>query len=335
MKALSLGLALAGSLCLLPAHAGDSTILPLDAKLDGYPYPYPVKYRKIVDPWHDLQGAYMDLAPAKPNGRAVLLLHGKNFSGAYWKETADALLEDGYRVVIPDQIGFGKSSKPVDYPYSFQSYGLQMRDLLDDLGIDRAAVVGHSMGGMVAARFTLMFPERVEKLVLVNPIGLEDWQRFVPYASVADVYAAELKKTPESIRAYMQKSYFDGQWKDDYDPLLALQAGWSIGPDKEVLARVSALTADMIFTQPVIHEFPDIKRPVLLIIGERDRTAIGKDRATPEVAAKLGQYQELGKAAAAAIPGAELVALPGIGHLPQAEAFPDYWKALEKFLSAE
>jgi pimeloyl-ACP methyl ester carboxylesterase len=327
MKLLSLCLALT-----LPLSAAED-IKPLDASLRDFPYPYEVKTLRVEDQAKELDLAYMDLRPEKANGRSVLLLHGKNFSGAYWKPTADKLAAEGYRVVIPDQIGFGRSSKPVDYQYSFHAYGLHMRALLDELKVERAAVVGHSMGGMVATRFALMFPDRVEKLALVNPIGLEDWKRFVPYASVDANYAAELKKGPEQIRDYMTKAYFDGKWKADYDPLLALQAGWSVGPDRELIARVSALTSDMIFTQPVVYEFGDLKVPTLLIIGQRDRTAIGRERATPEIAKTLGQYQDLGIAATKAIPGAKLVALPGIGHVPQYETFDDYWKALDGFIS--
>ncbi|QJE96213.1 alpha/beta fold hydrolase [Luteolibacter luteus] len=327
MKLLFLCLALA-----LPLSAADE-IKPLDAALRDFPYPYEVKTLRIEDQAKQLDLAYMDLKPEKANGRSVLLLHGKNFSGAYWKPTADKLAAEGYRVIMPDQIGFGRSSKPVDYQYSFHAYGLHMRDLLDKLEVKRTLVAGHSMGGMVATRFALMFPERVEKLVLVNPIGLEDWKRFVPYTSVDANYAAELKKGPDAIRDYMTKAYFDGKWKAEYDPLLDLQAGWAVGPDREWIARVSAMTSDMVFTQPVVYEFGDLKVPTLLIIGERDRTAIGKERATPEVAKKLGQYQELGKEAAKAIPNAKLVALPGIGHVPQYEAFDDYWKALDGFIA--
>ena len=334
MRILSICLALAVSAPLLPAQES-AGIKPLDAALTGYPYPYEVKTRHFTDQRKELDLAYMDVKPEKPNGRSVLLLHGKNFCGAYWKPTADALLAEGYRVVIPDQIGFGKSSKPGDYQYSFQDYGLHMRDLLKELGIVRVSIVGHSMGGMVATRFSLMFPESVDRLVLVNPIGLEDWKRVVPYASVDDVYAAELKKGPDAIRDYMTKAYFDGKWKPAYDPLLAQQAGWAIGPDREKIAWVSALTSDMIFTQPVVHEFADLKMPVLLIIGERDRTAIGKDRATPEVAKELGQYQILGRTVKAVIPKGELFAMSGIGHLPQYEAFDEYWNALHVFLARQ
>ena len=97
--------------------------------------------------------AYMDMAPtAAPNGRAVLLMHGKNFGGYYWRDVAQALAAAGYRVIVPDQIGWGKSSKP-DIRYSFQLLAANTAHLLDMLGIEKAAVVGHSTGGMLAVRF--------------------------------------------------------------------------------------------------------------------------------------------------------------------------------------
>src|SRR5687768_11049366 len=85
-----------------------------DRWLSGYPYPYAVKHFELRVQGTPLCMAYMDESPATGNGHVVMLLHGKNFSGAYWKRTAEALLGLGYRVILPDQIGFGKSSKPTD-----------------------------------------------------------------------------------------------------------------------------------------------------------------------------------------------------------------------------
>ena len=326
------------ALAVLPLHAQEedpsiARIPPLDAALTGYEYPFPVKSLSINEQGLEFTIAYMDVAPeSDANGKTVVLLHGKNFSGAYWERTAKSLTGLGYRVIMPDQIGFGKSSKPTNIQYSFHMMGNHTKALLDKLEVKSAAVVGHSMGGMVATRFALMFPETTEKLVLVNPIGLEDWKRTVPYQSIANATAAGITKKPSSVKDYMRNVYFDGEWKEEYDPLLTIQVGWLKGPDKEAMAHVSAITTDMVVTQPVLYEFPDIKVPTLLIIGERDRTAIGKNRVSKEIAATMGQYQELGKAAAAAIPDAKLVALPGIGHAPQAEAFDEYLKALTDFL---
>lgn len=321
-----------------PAAATAAVVAPkaqvgLDARLSQYAYPYEVHLHRFEAQAQPLELAYMDQAPAQANGRVVLLLHGKNFSGAYWQETMRALLERGYRVIVPDQIGFGKSSKPRSFQYSFHALASYTRALLDKLGIERVAVVGHSMGGMLATRFALSYPQRVEQLVLVNPIGLEDWTRVVPYPGIEESYQRELQSTRDKVREYMRQSYFAGSWKAEYEPLIALQAGWAEGPDRELMAWTSALTTDMVLTQPVVHDFARLAVPTALIIGTRDRTALGKNLVSPEVAQTLGQYEVLGKQTAAAITGAQLVELAGVGHMPQVEAYDAYIAALTGFLA--
>lgn len=303
-----------------------------DATLSGSTYPFPVRVFELESQGERLRMAYLDEKPASPNGRVVLLLHGKNFGASYWAPTIRLLTEKGYRVIAPDQIGFGKSDKPHDYQFTFQALAENTKALLDSLGIAKVAVVGHSMGGMLATRFTLMLPERVSELVLVNPIGLEDWKTVVPYRSVDEWYARELRATPDSIREYQKKSYYDGEWKPEYEALIEPAAGQTKHPDYPKVAWCSARTYDMIFTQPVVYELPLLKAPTLLVIGQRDRTALGRDAVAPEVAAKLGDYPALGKNAAAAIPGAKLVEIPKVGHMPQIEAWDTYAAALVSFL---
>lgn len=250
----------------------------LDPELTTYPYPYPVRFHEAETQGQRLRMAYMDVAAERPNGRTVVLLHGKNFSGAYWASTIKALATEGYRVVAPDQIGFGKSSKPASYQFTFHTLAANTRSLLDALGVRRFSLVGHSMGGMLAARMALMYPERVERLALVNPIGLEDWKLVAPYRTVEESFAQELRATPESIREYQRLNYFGGEWKPEYDALTEILAGWTRHPEYRRVAWNAALTSDMIFTQPVLYEFGRLRTPTLLVIGQRDRTAVGKDR---------------------------------------------------------
>ncbi len=300
--------------------------------LENIDYPFPVHYISL-----DIQGekqkmAYMDVLPASPNGKTVMLLHGKNFCGAYWEQTATDLAAAGFRVIIPDQVGFGKSSKPNCVQYTFQLLAKNTCSLLDTLRIAETAVVGHSMGGMVATRFTLMYPERVTRLVLPNPIGLEDWKLYIPYITVDEWYAGELKQNYSSMKQYQLTSYYGGEWRPEYNRWLNMIAGWTNNIDYPRIARNSALTYDMIFTQPVCYEFDKIKVPTLLIIGQRDRTAVGKDKAPAAVRDSLGNYPQLGRRTASVIPDAQLIELNNVGHLPHIEAYDRFITPLIEFL---
>lgn len=279
-----------------------------------------------------LKMAYMDVRPKNANGKTVLLLHGKNFNGAYFEQTAKDLSDNGYRVVIPDQIGFGKSSKPHNIQYTFQLLAKNTKEILDTLKIPKTSVLGHSMGGMLATRFTLMYPETVEKLILENPIGLEDWKLHVPYQTVDDWYQAELSQTYDKIKNYQLTFYYDNKWKPEYDKWMNMLAGWTNDIDYPLIAWNSALTYDMVFTQPVLYEFDKLTVPTLLIIGLRDRTALGKNKAPKELQSQLGNYPALGKLTAAKIKNSELIEFDNVGHLPHIESYPEFISSLLKFM---
>lgn len=304
----------------------------LDINLENYEYPYPVKFLEIKAQQSTYTMAYMYVKAENPNGKTVVLLHGKNFNGAYWKTTIEALEKEGFDVLVPDQIGFGKSSKPDYFQYSFQQLAENTKNLIENLQIENTTILGHSMGGMLATRFALMYPEMTEKLVLVNPIGLEDWKLKIPYQSVNDWYEQELKKDYESIKNYQKENYYAGDWNEDYAKWAKLLAGWTLNEDYPIIAWNAALTYDMILTQPVVYEFEELEVPTLLIIGTRDRTALGKNLVSKEVKATMGLYDELGKQTAKKIPNSELVEIPDTGHLPHIEAFDEYINALLPYL---
>lgn len=316
----------------LPMLLSAAPIKAYDADLSGYAYPFKVEYFAFESQQKQLKMAYMFLKGE--NGKPVVtLLHGKNFNGAYWQETARFLHAKGYGVLMPDQIGFGKSSKPVDYQYSFGALAHNTRALMQSLGIGKSIIVGHSMGGMLATRFALNYPEMSEKLILVNPIGLEDYLHYVAYKDVDFFYAMELGKTPEKIRDYQQKNYYDGTWNARYEALTLPLAGWCTGPDRERIAYVNALTYDMIFTQPVVEEFKDLQVPAVLILGTRDRTGPGRQWMKAGVSYELGRYDRLGKAVRQRNSRIGLYELPGLGHLPQIEDFVRFRTVFEQALS--
>jgi pimeloyl-ACP methyl ester carboxylesterase len=103
-------------------------------------------------------------------GPVVLFIHGILGSRRNWAQPIDRI-DDNHRVIVPDLFGHGESAKPVG-DYSLGAHAATMRDLLDGLGIERVTLVGHSLGGGIAMEFYYLFPQRVERLVLVASGGL-------------------------------------------------------------------------------------------------------------------------------------------------------------------
>lgn len=299
----------------------------LSITLENVKYAYPVKFFPIHIEGQDVRMAYMDVAPTQnANGRTVVLFHGKNFGGYYWTNVIKALTDRGFRVVVPDQIGFGKSSKPFIH-YSFHQMARWNKALLDTLGIQKANILGHSMGGMLATRFALMYPAATEKLLLEDPIGLEDYRQFVPYATTEEQYKTELKSTPESIKKYYQGSYFT-MWKPEYDELVRIGGGVTGSADYPRWAKVAAMTFTMIYEQPVVYEFQNLTVPTVLFIGKEDKTIVGKGLLSLQEQALHGQYKVLGKQIAARIPKAKLIEFDGCGHIPHLEVPTEFIVAL-------
>tara|TARA_R110001583_G_scaffold25094_14_gene91177 strand:- start:270 stop:1301 length:1032 start_codon:yes stop_codon:yes gene_type:complete len=297
----------------------DST-LSYNKELEGFDYPFKVNTYSFSSQNQTLNMRYMDVGD-KASTNVIVLLHGKNFSGFYWEQSAQLLMDKGYRVIIPDQVGFGKSTKPAYYQYSFAQLALNTQSLLNSLKINHYTVVGHSMGGMLATTMALNYASSIEKLILINPIGLEAYSDYVEIKDPEFFYQNELKSTPEKIRNYQKKNYYAGTWTATYEHLIEPHIGWLNGPDKNLVAWNKALTYMPIFAEDITTKFSKISVPTSLIIGTRDRTGPGRGWKKPGVDYLLGQYQNLGKQAAELIPNADLYMLEGLGHLPHIEDF--------------
>jgi pimeloyl-ACP methyl ester carboxylesterase len=295
-------------------------------------YPWPVHFLPLTIEGQDVRMAYMDVPPLEtPNAQTIVLLHGKNFGGYYWGATAEFLAEQGYRVVIPDQVGWGKSSKP-DIHYTFQMLAANTARLLDTLGISQAVVLGHSTGGMLAVRFALLYPQRVTQLILEDPIGLEDYRAQVPPQSDATLYTAELANTdPAKIRALYAHYFADP--KPEISELWAeIQIRVTRSGEYPRWAKSSALAYQMIYQQPVRGEYRLLEPPTLLIVGEQDRTAPLSAYAAPEARAQMGNFVAMGRAAVKDIPHARLAIVPACGHIPHTEKPREFRAVLIEFL---
>jgi pimeloyl-ACP methyl ester carboxylesterase len=304
---------------------------PLGIGLEGVDYPYPVHFFDITVENQLVRMAYMDVAPSGPaNGQTVVLLHGKSFSGDYWARTIAMLAGKGYRVVVPDQLGFGKSGKP-DMRYSFDLLAHNTKMLLDSLGVTRAAIVGHSFGGMLAVYFARDYPETTAVLVLENPIGLEDYRSVIPPQPIETLFKTEMAQTPETYRTFM-KAFFVG-WPETAQRYVDIFSRVLLSPEYPRWAMASALTYEMMFEEPIRQEYAFLKMPVLLIIGQSDRSVFFRRYASPEAIKPLGNWPELGRQALKDLPDGKLIEISGAGHVSHVEKPDEFERALADFLA--
>ena len=308
-----------------------------DAMLSGYNYPFETHSFKFNSQNQTLIMNYMDIKPldTKALKGTVVLLHGKNFAGYYWKDIALDLQKDGYRVIMPDQVGFGKSTKPQSYQYSFYQMALNTHKLLESIGVKSSVIVGHSMGGMLATHFTYLYPKNVDKLILINPIGLEPYLKYVEYKDTDFFFKKEKNKTATGMRNYQKKNYYDGSWNAEYEKLLVPHIGQMNGSEWELIAWNNALTYSPIFSEDITSKLKDINTRTILIIGTRDKTGPGRAWKKNGVQRKLGQYKELGKSTNKELPNSLLYELENLGHMPQVEDYETFIKFFHKAMNDE
>src|SRR5216684_4136521 len=316
----------------LPAHAAEPAPRePYGIGLEGFAYPYPVSMLPLVNDGEPVRMAYMDVAPAQPNGRIVVLLHGRNFPSSYWAPVIRTLNEAGYRVVVPDQIGFGKSSKP-SADLHFDTLARNTIALLDHLQIAKAEFVAHSLGGMLGVRIARAYPDRVGHLLLAAPIGLEDYRLYVPPTSTELILENEDKLTAEAYRKQLETNYSLKLPPDQVTPFIDARFNVKGGSEYPRWLRAFVSSAQMIYREPVVHEIPLITQPTLFIIGADDHNAPGRPNAPQALRAKMGQNAELAKAFAAKMPNGRAEVIPDTGHLVFLEAQAKYNELVLGFL---
>lgn len=309
-----------------PAVPTPADVKPGSITSEEVPYPHPSKYLPLTIYGQDVRMAFMDVAPSgTPNGHTVVLLHGNNFAGFYFGSTIDVLRKEGFRVVVPDQMGYGRSSKPI-VPYSFTDWARYTSLMLKSLNIEKAMIVGHSMGGMLAARFATQYPAMVERLVLYNPIGLSDG-RFSGRApeGIEDAYKRNLESTYQSIRAGLSRyvAHNPAAWNADFEQYARIRYSWTLGAEWPRLAMVQTMIGNVNQQDPVVYDWPHIQATTLVFGGAEDYLA-----GTP------ANFQARMKFISETIPNgkAKLHLIPGLGHVPHLEAPDRTYPPLVAFL---
>jgi len=305
--------------------ATPTDVKPGSINCEDVPYPYPVSYLPMTLYGQDVRMAYMDVAPVgTPNGRTVVLFHGNNFAAFYFGGLIDVLRKEGFRVVAPDQIGYGRSTKAI-IPYNFHDWSRNTRLLLQSLKIDKATIVGHSMGAMLAARFSTQHPSVTERLVLYNPIGLVDPRFDRPWDSTDDVYKRTLAATYQTIRSSLMRyvTHNPAAWTPEFEQYTRVRYSWTLSSDWPRLAMVQSLISQVQYLDQVVDDWSHIKAPTLVFGGAED-----------SLAGSVPVFKERMKYIADTIPNgnARLLLLPGLGHVPHMEAPERTYPPLVAFL---
>src|SRR5688572_26812997 len=245
-----------------------------------------------------------DLGPR--DGVPVVLLHGFPMDGTMWRPQID-VLEKGFRVVCWDARGHGRSGGG-GAAIAFEWFVDDLLAVLDRLGIDRAVLVGLSMGGYTALRFAEREPSRVRALVLADT------------KSAADGNEAKVKRAAGARKALAEgsRAFADGFLATAFAPGAGPR---TVAAARKVIAAmdpraIAAALVALAGRTDTTESLPKIRVPTLVIVGE-------KDALTPPADSR---------ALAAAIPGARLVEIPGAGHFSNLQAPAAFNDALRGFL---
>jgi pimeloyl-ACP methyl ester carboxylesterase len=196
---------------------------------------------------------------------------------------------------------------------------INTRRLLQSLGVDRAAIVGHSMGGMLASRFAMAYPGVTTHVVMVNQIGLTDARPGRAPRYLDDAYrsdTAQAKPAYDAVRQSITRYFVT--WKPEYEKYIRMHWGWTQSPDWPRFSQVRAALRQMLSAETVVYDWQHIKSKALVIGGAKDTPA----------------YPAQAKHVAESIPGAELELIENIGHCPQLEAPEIFHPKLVRFLKS-
>lgn len=277
---------------------------PVSINLEEIPYPYPVQFLHRNLYGQDVRIAYMDAAPtAQANGRTVVLLHGSSYYSWYWEHTMKALTAAGFRVIAIDRLGWGRSSKPI-IPYDVALHGSNVIAILDHLGIEQAAIGGHSLGGRLASSYVHIYPDRFTHLIMVNPIALNASDRGRAW-SEPGAGAAE-----PDLQAHYQANLRQEQnrivnWRPEYMEHVRIRYGHALSGDFHRLNLVRSMNSHLT-ALPVDAFWPQITLPALLVGGAEDGP----------------NYPEATRRAVDLLPNGSLTLFPDVGHNPHLES-PD------------
>ncbi|WP_266205351.1 alpha/beta fold hydrolase [Pontibacter kalidii] len=302
--------------CQAPA-AKSETIAAADPVFDGLKYNFPVQQATLPS---GQTIAYVDQGKGP---QTVILIHGLGSYLPAWNKNIPELSQH-YRTIALDLPGYGKSSKD-NAQVGMKAYADAVLALMDKLKIEQVVLVGHSMGGQVAITAALQAPERVQKLILAAPAGLETFTEQQKQLFKATVTPESIAKTtPEQIAANVKVNFHqmpaDAQFMIEERVEMTKAAQF---PDysKAVAQGVAAMV-----DEPVYDKLPQLQMPTLILFGENDNLIPNRylnPSLTTQAVAEIGKER---------IPNSQVVMLPQAGHMLQFEQPEAFNEAVREFL---
>lgn len=213
---------------------------------------------------------YVDLNPT--GTRTLVFIHGLGSYLKFWRHQLNHFAALGYRVIAADMVGFGKSDKPADFPYTMPAMADAYAELLAARGIGDFALVGHSMGGQTALAYAIARPGAARALALVSPAGFEKFSRrdrlwFTQIFSSALVKSVDEEGLWSSIR-YNNFS----RWRPEYAWLIEERARVRLTADFDAYAYANVRSVHgLLETDYIRDNLHRIQAPTLIAFGHEDR----------------------------------------------------------------
>ncbi|MCR4416270.1 MAG: alpha/beta hydrolase [Ignavibacteria bacterium] len=207
--------------------------------------------------------AYID----EGKGEVILLVHGLASNLGFWRYNAPELAKH-FRVIAVDLPGYGKSDKG-NYSYKMKFFANTLKQLLDELQIEKVNFIGHSMGGQIGIWFSILYPERVNKLVLASPAGIEKFNRGEGEWLKSVVTIRSVKSTnEEGVRRNLSNNFYN--WRSELEWMVEERVRMAKAKDFDLFAQAVTRSVAGMIDEPTYDKLALIKSPTLIIYGEND-----------------------------------------------------------------
>ena len=289
---------------------------PAIASYDQLDYGMPVETA-------DIDGTTLAYVDVGEGPQTLVLIHGLGSYMPAWKHNLGPLSEH-YRVIALDLPGYGRSDKP-NAPYSMRYFVAKVRGLLQQLGVERPVLVGHSMGGQIATTYALQHPDEVQGLVLASPAGLETFEDGEA-KWLANAVTPEFTCLASDEMIYARHVGNFHKMPEDAEFMVRDRIAMKRAAEFEDYCTAVSRSVTGMLDGPVHDRLPLVRTPTLVTFGKNDNLI-------PNPFLHGGSTVRLAKREVQRIPDSTLVVLPKAGHMAQFEQAEAWNHAVLEFVA--